>query len=334
MDEVCDGEVAGTEGQSLRMEAVKIRISNPFQALFDDDCITWIPGFNLQHPICPPYKSVWLEQFLRWFTSGFRSYFIGLPIGEEEEVYNPDTDAFVPAQLYERAILQVDGSDVTSMRVGEMDRDLNGVPFSPNAPMPDDFARIFNTQGGLGVFGAPISTADVRDVGGESVFTQYFERARMERRRPPEEGGGIEFGLLAVELNNAGRIQRQRQRGCEKIVSEETLQQAGFIYRNQGGATGPLRAFALTLCPGETRTVYEPRFTGASSVCVQIGGIVDNASGKHYSHFPPGTRYPGGYRGSTYSCGFCEEDENGKATRGTRWAYTYTYPGSPPVCVR
>jgi len=336
MDEVCDGEVAGTEGQGLRMEAVKIRISNPFHALFDDGCITWIPGFNLQHPICPPYKGVWLEQFLRWFTSGFRSYFIGLPVSEEEEVYNPDVEEFVPAQLYERGILHVwppDPSGVASMRLGDMDRDLNGVPFSLNAPMPDDFARVWSSQGGLGVFGAPISTADFRDVGGQSVFSQYFERARMERRRPPEDEG-VDFGLLTMELNNAGRIQRQRERGCEEIVEESTLQAAGFIYRTQAGATVPLRAFALTLCPGEGTTFYEPRFTGISDVCVRIGGIVDNSSGKHYSHFPPNTRYPGGYRGSTFSCGFCEENERGKATRGTRWAYSYTYPGSPPVCVR
>jgi hypothetical protein len=62
----------------------------------------------------------------------------------------------------------------------------------------------------LPVFGQPISNAGFGNAGGEDKFLQYFERARMER---PNNGQGVEFGLLGIELERAGLIHRAEPPG-------------------------------------------------------------------------------------------------------------------------
>ena len=253
LNEVFDGEITGTIGESLRMEAVRIRIRIPFRTLFDDGCIDWVPQFILPFAICEPYLPVWWEQLNRWGASNFSSYFVGLPLsGNNVTVFNPDATVDVPVQIFERGILHCwpeEPSDVASMRLGELDRQLHGVPQSLNAPMPNDFQHIWNTQGGLPVFGFTVTDPGVYNLGSETRFSQWLERARMERK---PDGSGIEFGHLGAELVAAGLISQEKKRGRYMALVR------------CGGCPRPLSPSMPALGDGDT---CEEAFQHAESAC-------------------------------------------------------------------
>ena len=76
--------------------------------------------------------------------------------------------------------------------------------------MPNDFQHIWNTQGGLPVFGFTVTDPGVYNLGSETRFSQWLERARMERK---PDGSGIEFGHLGAELVAVGLISQEKERG-------------------------------------------------------------------------------------------------------------------------
>lgn len=221
----------------------------------DPFCVTWVPAFGtLALPICEPFKSTWIDQYNRWVGSGFRSYFVGLPMSKPAQIYNYDANRYVRGQMFERGILHEwapEPSGVAGMRLGDLDRDLNGVPYVLDAAPTPDFQAVWESQGGLPVFGRPVSEPQWRPVQGEWKWVQYFERARMERRQNEDL---VEFGLLTVELNQAGRIYRQQE---EYMATVECRQCSDPIYENTSRT--------------QTGNTCEAAYKKAENACIEIG---------------------------------------------------------------
>jgi glucose/arabinose dehydrogenase/cytochrome c553 len=67
-----------------------------------------------------------------------------------------------------------------------------------------EFRRYWEAQGGLRLFGLPLSEelTESAGPGGRPLIVQYFERARLERSAEPGAPGGIQLGQLGRQLAN------------------------------------------------------------------------------------------------------------------------------------
>jgi hypothetical protein len=97
------------------------------------------------------------------------------------------------------------------------------------------FAPFWQKQGGLAVFGYPIAPASTQIIEGIPVFTQYFERARLEVH--PDRAGNpqITLGRIGAELR--GQIEYQGAPGDASCLF--------FVQTNQS-VCAPFRAIYLS----------------------------------------------------------------------------------------
>jgi hypothetical protein len=191
----------------------------------------------------PPYQARYFAQTghsaVNWFLETWKNtpnamFVLGLPISQpfiEESFTNPGE--FYRVQYFERAVLEEhpENFDPTSNEYYVLGRLMgklaaqgreNEPPFQSVADpgdgtwmaetqhtlrdSPAPFRTFFEQNGGLSVFGYPISEQfeEVNQADGETYWVQYFERQRMEWH--PEESDPqyrVLLGLLGNEYRDA-----------------------------------------------------------------------------------------------------------------------------------
>lgn len=175
-----------------------------------------------QHNLCEPFQGYWNE-------NGELEVF-GYPISEAFQERNPDLNVELRAQYFERERMEHHPEnagteyEILLGRLGAQTlelREVNWFAFpkdDPSAPhyfgetgfaVPEEFWQYWSSHGldlgdpgisfreSLALFGYPISPVQTEtNMAGDTVPTQWFERARFELH----EGGLVLFGLLGVEL--------------------------------------------------------------------------------------------------------------------------------------
>ncbi len=191
----------------------------------------------------PPYQARYFSETghsaVNWFLETWKKtpnalFVLGLPISQpfvEESFTNPGE--FYRVQYFERAVLEEHPENFSTEdqqyyvlgrlmgRLAAQGRE-NEEPFRPvgdpgdgtwmaetqhtlrNEPAP--FRTFFEQNGGLSVFGYPISEQfqEVNQADGQSYWVQYFERQRMEwHPNEPDPQYRVLLGLLGNEYRDA-----------------------------------------------------------------------------------------------------------------------------------
>ncbi|NJN19443.1 MAG: murein L,D-transpeptidase, partial [Oscillochloris sp.] len=147
--------------------------------------------------------------FLNYWRAGDGSRTIGAPISEPFEAQGLIVQYFEYARLekhpqYDGAILRGRlGAEYADALWRSFHRPLN--PEQPGRhrfsetghTLGEPFAAFWETNGGIDVFGFPISEPEWEYVGTDLILVQYFERARLEHRPAS--------GTDAVAIGDLGR---------------------------------------------------------------------------------------------------------------------------------
>lgn len=159
--------------------------------------------------VSQPFLSYWLE-------NGGLAIF-GYPVSDRVQERTQGTNQAYTAQYFERArfeLHQDTGEQVILGRLGALQAEveppaqpIEGAQFFPETGhnVSEAFLRFWNENGGLAVFGYPITEERVEKnpVDGKEYTVQYFERNRFELH--PEHAGTpfeVQLGQLGASLYN------------------------------------------------------------------------------------------------------------------------------------
>ena len=154
------------------------------------------------------------EPFLGYWNANGGLGIFGYPISDRLAETSEETGERYTAQYFERARFELHpegGSGVILGRLGV----LVHAPDAPVAPVEGgqyfsktghnlggDFLAYWNANGGLAVFGYPI-TEEVRETNaadGKEYLVQYFERNRFELHPEADAANRVQLGLLGAEI--------------------------------------------------------------------------------------------------------------------------------------
>ena len=271
----------------------------------------------------PPYSVVYYQETGHSAVNAFQEFWrntpnalfvLGFPISQpfiEESFTNPGE--FYRVQYYERAVLEehpenagtpyyvlgrLMGNQIIQGRQGEDafkpvpdpgDGSWDGDTRHTLRDGPAPFRSYWQNNGGLSVFGKPTSEQfqEVNKADGQTYWTQYFERQRMEWH--PNEANP-KYQILLGLLGNEYRDLKHKSNGAFKALDRDKAMPRQFIYGynailygDGAGWQDRNRAFALSKASGVSWMRQQVRWQDLGDVSGaiywgELDKIVDDAS--------------------------------------------------------
>ncbi len=172
--------------------------------------------------ITPDDSNVYFEQTGHFISEPFLSYWqnngglaiFGYPISDRIVETAQDTGEQYIAQYFERARFEIHPSIGGTLLLGRLGAlihqpdpavdPIDGQQYVPETGhnLGGDFLAYWNANGGLAVFGYPISevVTETNAADGKDYQVQYFERNRFELHPDADPASRVQLGLLGVEI--------------------------------------------------------------------------------------------------------------------------------------